>query len=87
MAKIERKERYFKKPVEQYNGVCPKCREKGSTPVLPFGDDSFYCENPSCTVIRHSKQGYHRFTKDDIQMPSVSIVKDELVLKRESVSK
>ena len=80
---LDKKERWFTEDVPFYEGKCPECKEQGVTSVLAIGDDSFFCENPNCLVIRHSSEGYYKITDDDIKLPDVDLVPSSLFKKRE----
>lgn len=77
------REKYILKFVSAYVGKCPICLEQGKTRVLPFGDDSWFCENPNCKVTRHTNVGYYIITDDSIQAPNVSFLKPSMIEKRE----
>lgn len=82
MANKELKEKFISQFISDYNGRCPVCRDQGTTPVLPFGGDFYFCENPICKVIRHSNEGFYQLTEDSIQAPNVSYVQESMMIKR-----
>jgi hypothetical protein len=79
---VERFEKWNMELEEKYSGRCPKCKEQGITNVFALGDDSFFCENPHCLVIRHSNLGFYEFTGDDPNLPDVSKVFPSMINKR-----
>ena len=83
MSKLTLKEKFTRKFVPDYNGRCPICRGQGETKVLPFGDDSFFCENPICKCTRHSNGGFYELTEESIQAPNVTYVEPTMIIKRE----
>lgn len=78
----EQKEKFIRQVIRDYAGKCPVCKDQGTTKVLPFGDDFWFCENPNCEVTRHSNVGYYILTQDAIQAPNVSYVQESMIVKR-----
>jgi hypothetical protein len=78
----QQREKFVKHFNRTYNGACPKCRELGTTRVLPFGDDYFFCENPLCPVNRHNNSGYYILTEESIKATNVNYVQPNMYLKR-----
>jgi len=62
---------------------CQLCKEKSKEPVFPFGDDSFYCENPLCIVTRFSIIGYYIETLEPMGTPKVQEIQEEMKKKRD----
>ena len=83
MNKYLLKEKFVKMFVPDYSGKCPICRGQGTERVLPFGDDSFFCENPICKCTRHSTGGHYELTEESIQAPNVTYVEPTMIIKRE----
>jgi len=63
--------------------VCPNCKEKSKESVFPFGDESFYCENPLCLVTRFSIAGFYIETLEPIGTPNVQEIQEEMKKKRD----
>lgn len=82
MSDNELKEKFINQFINDYIGRCPVCKDQGTTTVLPFGGDLYFCENPICKVIRHSNEGFYQLTEDSIQAPNVSYVQESMMIKR-----
>lgn len=87
MSEEKLKEKLVSGRIDNYDSRCPNCREKGTTPVLPFGDDMFFCENANCPVTRHSNVGHYEFTEDSIYAPNVNYVHPDSYKKRKVIKK
>ena len=77
------REKWIVQETEVADDVCPNCKEKSKEPVFPFGDDSFYCENPLCLVTRFSIAGYYIETLEPIGTPNVQEIQEEMKKKRD----
>lgn len=77
------REKWVPHETEVADDVCPLCKEKSKEPVFPFGDDSFYCENPLCKIIRFSIAGYYIETLEPIGTPNVQDIQEEMKKKRD----
>lgn len=78
----QQKEKWIKKFITDYTGKCPECKEQGTSKVLPFGDDFFFCENSICKVTRHSNLGYYLLTEQSVKAPNVNYVQTTMIRKR-----
>lgn len=77
------REKWIGKDSVVADDVCPLCKEKSKVSVFPFGDDSFYCENPLCLVIRFITNGYYIETMEPIGTPNVQEIQNEMKKKRD----
>ncbi len=77
------REKWIHEESEVADEVCPLCKEKSKESVFPFGDDSFYCENPLCLVTRFGFTGYYIETLEPIGTPDVQVIQEEMKKKRD----
>ena len=63
---------------ENEDDICPRCRGKSTSPVFPFGEDSFYCENDNCEVTRFDFSGYYVETKEPLGTPNVQNIPEDM---------